>query len=44
MTTVAREAARDRIPIYTVALGTPNGTLPDAGAVRASVPSRPTPS
>jgi Ca-activated chloride channel homolog len=27
--TVAREAARDRIPIYTVALGTPDGTLPN---------------
>jgi Ca-activated chloride channel family protein len=29
VTTVAREAARDRIPIYTVALGTPDGTLPN---------------
>lgn len=27
--TVARQAARDKIPIYTVALGTPNGTLPN---------------
>jgi Ca-activated chloride channel family protein len=26
--TVSQEAARDRIPIYTVALGTPDGTLP----------------
>jgi len=26
---VAREAARDKIPIYTVALGTPSGTLTD---------------
>jgi len=26
--TAAREAGRDRIPIYTVALGTPDGTLP----------------
>jgi Ca-activated chloride channel homolog len=26
---VARQAARDRIPIYTVALGTPSGTLPN---------------
>jgi Ca-activated chloride channel homolog len=29
VTTVAREAARDRIPIDTVALGTPDGTLPN---------------
>ena len=29
VTTVAREAARDKIPIETVALGTPNGTLPN---------------
>jgi Ca-activated chloride channel homolog len=28
VSTVAREAARDRIPIDTVALGTPDGTLP----------------
>lgn len=28
-TTVARQAAREKIPIYTVALGTPNGTLPN---------------
>ena len=27
--TVARQAARDRIPIYTVALGTANGVLPN---------------
>jgi Ca-activated chloride channel family protein len=27
--TVARESARDKIPIYTVALGTPDGTLPN---------------
>jgi Ca-activated chloride channel homolog len=27
--TVARQAARNRIPIYTVALGTPDGTLPN---------------
>jgi Ca-activated chloride channel family protein len=26
---VARQAAQDRIPIYTVALGTPDGTLPN---------------
>jgi Ca-activated chloride channel homolog len=29
--TVGRQAARDRIPIYTVALGTPNGMLTNAG-------------
>jgi Ca-activated chloride channel family protein len=29
VTTVAREAARDKIPIETVALGTPSGTLPN---------------
>ena len=29
VTTVAREAARDRIPIETVALGTPDGALPN---------------
>ena len=29
VSTVAREAARDKIPIDTVALGTPNGTLPN---------------
>jgi Ca-activated chloride channel family protein len=28
VSTVAREAARDKIPIDTVALGTPDGTLP----------------
>jgi Ca-activated chloride channel family protein len=27
--TAAQEAATDRVPIYTVALGTPNGTLPN---------------
>jgi Ca-activated chloride channel family protein len=30
VTTVAREAARDKIPIETVALGTPGGTIPNA--------------
>jgi Ca-activated chloride channel family protein len=29
VSTVAREAAREKIPIDTVALGTPNGTLPN---------------
>lgn len=27
--TVARQAARDRVPIYTVALGSPNATIPN---------------
>jgi Ca-activated chloride channel family protein len=42
-TTVAREAAREKIPIYTVALGTPNGTLPnpDPFAPAVAVPPDP---
>ncbi|MBV8431182.1 MAG: VWA domain-containing protein [Solirubrobacterales bacterium] len=42
-TTVARQAARDRIPIYTVALGTPNGTLanPDPFGAPVAVPPDP---
>jgi Ca-activated chloride channel family protein len=41
--TVAGEAARDRIPIYTVALGTPEGTLPnpDPFAPALAVPPDP---
>jgi Ca-activated chloride channel family protein len=41
--TVARQAARDRIPIYTVALGTPNGVLtsPDPFQPPVSVPPDP---
>ncbi len=41
--TVARQAARDRIPIYTVALGTPNGILanPDPFQPPISVPPDP---
>jgi Ca-activated chloride channel family protein len=41
--TVAREAARDKIPIETVALGTPNGTLanPDPFAPPVAVPPDP---
>jgi Ca-activated chloride channel family protein len=41
--TIARDAARDRIPIYTVALGTPNGTLanPDPLQPPISVPPDP---
>jgi len=39
---VAREAAHDRIPIYTVALGTPGGTLqPDPFAPPVAVPPDP---
>jgi Ca-activated chloride channel homolog len=41
--TVARQAARDRIPIYTVALGTPGGILnnPDPLAPPVAVPPDP---
>ncbi len=41
--TVARQAARDRIPIYTVALGTPGGLLnnPDPLAPPVAVPPDP---
>jgi Ca-activated chloride channel family protein len=41
--TVARRAAHDRIPIYTVALGTPNGVLanPDPLAPPIAVPPDP---
>jgi Ca-activated chloride channel family protein len=41
--TVARQAAHERIPIYTVALGTPNGTLanPDPLAPPIAVPPDP---
>ena len=41
--TVAREAARDRIPIYTVALGTPDGTLPNSGPFGPAVAVPPDP-
>jgi Ca-activated chloride channel homolog len=43
VTTVAREAAKDRIPIDTVALGTPDGTLtnPDPLAPPVAVPPDP---
>lgn len=43
VTMVAHEAARDRIPIYTVALGTPDGTLsnPDPFGPPVSVPPDP---
>jgi Ca-activated chloride channel homolog len=41
--TVAQQAARDRVPIYTVALGTPNGILanPDPMAPPIAVPPDP---
>ncbi|HTX33109.1 MAG TPA: VWA domain-containing protein [Solirubrobacteraceae bacterium] len=42
-TTVARQAAADRIPIYTVALGTPGGMLPGAGPFGGAVPVPPDP-
>jgi Ca-activated chloride channel family protein len=40
---VARQAARDRIPIYTVALGTPSGTLPNPDPMGAPVSVPPDP-
>jgi Ca-activated chloride channel homolog len=40
---VARQAAQDRVPIYTVALGTSAGTLPGAGPFGQSVPVPPDP-
>ena len=42
-TTVARQAARDKIPIYTVALGTPDGVLPGAGPFGGAVAVPPDP-
>ncbi len=41
--TVARQAATERIPIYTVALGTPNGLLPNPDPLGAPVPVPPDP-
>jgi Ca-activated chloride channel family protein len=41
--TVARQAAADRIPIYTVALGTANGTLPNPDPFGPPVPVPPDP-
>ena len=41
--TVARQAAREKIPIYTVALGTPNGTLPNPEPFEPPVPVPPDP-
>ncbi len=43
VSTVAREAARDKIPIDTVALGTPNGTLPSPDPFQPSVAVPPDP-
>ena len=41
--TVSEEARRDRIPIDTVALGTPNGVLVNPGPFAAPVPVPPDP-
>jgi Ca-activated chloride channel family protein len=43
VSTVAREASRDKIPIDTVALGTPNGSLPSPGPFGPSVAVPPDP-
>ena len=43
VSTVAREAARDKIPIDTVALGTPNGVLPNPDPLAPSQPVPPDP-
>jgi Ca-activated chloride channel family protein len=40
---VARQAKRERIPIFTVALGTPNGTLPNPNPFSAPVAVPPDP-
>jgi Ca-activated chloride channel family protein len=39
----ARQAAKDRIPIYTVALGTPNGVLPSPAPFVPATPVPPDP-
>jgi Ca-activated chloride channel family protein len=41
--TVAQEAKKDRIPIYTVALGTAHGTLPNPNPFSSPVPVPPDP-
>lgn len=41
--TVARQAAAEKIPIYTVALGTPSGTLPNPEPFEPPVPVPPDP-
>jgi Ca-activated chloride channel homolog len=43
VSTVAREAAHDKIPIDTVALGTPNGVLPNPDPFQPSVAVPPDP-
>jgi Ca-activated chloride channel family protein len=40
---VARQAARERIPVYTVALGTPNGTLANPDPFAPAIPVPPDP-
>lgn len=40
---VARQAAHDRIPVYTVALGTPNGTLANPDPFQPPIPVPPDP-
>jgi Ca-activated chloride channel family protein len=42
-TIVAREAGQDKIPIYTVALGTPNGVLPNPDPIAPPVAVPPDP-
>jgi Ca-activated chloride channel family protein len=41
--TISRQARRDRIPIYTVALGTPNGVLSNPNPLAPAVPVPPDP-
>ncbi len=43
VTMVARQAAQERIPIYTVALGTPNGTLDNPDPLGPPIPVPPDP-
>jgi Ca-activated chloride channel homolog len=43
VSTVARQARGDKIPIYTVALGTPDGTLPNPDPFAPPVPVPPDP-
>jgi Ca-activated chloride channel family protein len=41
--TIARDAAHDRVPIYTVALGTPNGTLANPDPLQPPIAVPPDP-
>jgi Ca-activated chloride channel family protein len=41
--TISRQARHDRIPIYTVALGTPNGVLSNPNPLAPAVPVPPDP-